>query len=325
MGCEVGEVILGLLAVAALVKVVVPPLMFRLGLLRLRVRVDDDPAGVRPRGEDPGFRERLEEFTALGFRPLGTTYETCWFITAYDWLWRSRPIRWVASPDGRTLVHFSRLIDDEPIRFSAVTILEGGELVRTTCPGTGPHQVPALENYHRVQLTGVDPAELLSRHQTEVAGFSAKRGRGVVAATLRDAAEVDAAIDRQILPRISQVNAEQIIKTTFGGPAAVTLLIRRVSEGTLAWSDVALAICIGAAVTEATVRFLVRGTHRKLVAATHVTKSGPPPIANVARVGEEPAPMPMPGMSRPARTALLWVTMIVSFAIFWQLLNHRGR
>jgi hypothetical protein len=35
--------------------------------------------------------------------------------------------------------------------------------------------------------------------------------------------------------------------------------------------------------------------------------------------------MPPARLSSPARTVLLWVTMVVSFVIFWQLVNHRGR
>src|SRR3954468_4059214 len=198
MGLDVGQVLLALLAVAALVKVVVPPLMFRMGLLRLRVRVDDDPASAEPRGDDPRYGQRFEQFEALGFRPLGTTYETCWFITPFDWLWRSRPIHWMTMPDQRTLASFHRLIDEEPVRFSAVTILEGGAMVRTTCPGTGRHQPPLLDSYRRVQLRGVDPTELVSRHQAEVAAFCAEQRRGVVAATLQHAADVEAALDRQI-------------------------------------------------------------------------------------------------------------------------------
>jgi len=96
-----------------------------------------------------------------------------------------------------------------------------------------------------VQLPGVDPTDLVSRHQAEVSAFGTARGRGVVAATLRSAADVEAALDRLILPRISHVNAEQIIKATFGGTALLTLAIRALSRGPLTWADFAIAICIG--------------------------------------------------------------------------------
>jgi hypothetical protein len=322
---DVGEVLLGLVAVAALVKIVVPPLMFRMGLLRLRIRVDDDPASAEPRGDDPSFRERFEQFRALGFRPLGTTYETCWFITPYDWLWRSRPIRWMAAPDGRTLASFHRLTAEEPLRFSAATILEGGAMVRTTCPGTGSHPMPVVEHYRRVQLTAVDPVDLVSRHQAEVAAFSTERGQGVVAATLRQAADTEAAIERLILPRLNQANAEQTIKVTFGGTAALTLLIRAFSRGTPAWSDFAIAILIGAAVCEATVRFVVRRNFRTLVAASHTASSGPPPVSDTGRDIGQPEPVAGGGLSKAARTALLWVSTVFFFVVFWQILNHRGR
>ena len=321
----VEQVVLALLALAALVKVVVPPLMFRLGLLRLRVWVDDDPVSAEPRGDDASYRERFEQFKALGFCPLGTTYETCWFITPYDWLWRSRPIRWMTIPDGRTLASFHRLSDDEPVRFSAVTILEGGAMVRTTCPGTGSAKMPLPENYRRVQLRGVDPTDLVSRHHDEVSAFGTERGRGVVAATLGHAADVEAALDRLILPRISQVNAEQTIMVTFGGTALMTLVSRALSRATLTWSDFAMAICIGAAVCEATVRFVVRAQFRTLVSAAHAVAPGPPPISTTGREGEEPEAAAGRSKMTTGRTALLWVTTVIFFVIFWQVLNHRMR
>jgi hypothetical protein len=289
--------------------------------------VDDDPVSAEPRGDNPRYRERFERFKALGFRPLGTTYETCWFITPFDWLWRSHPIHWMTTSDQRTLASFHRLIDEEPVRFSAVTILEGGAMVRTTCPGTGAHQMPLPDNYHRVQLTGVDPTELVSRHQAEVSAFSAEQGRGVVAATLQQAADVEAACDRFILPRISQVHAEQLIKTTFGGTGFLTLAIRGLSRGILTWADFAIAICIGAAVCEATVRFVVRAHFRTIVSATH-SASGPPPISNVGREDEEREAAARSSKMSTGRTALLWVSTVIFFVIFWQFwqtLNHRGR
>jgi hypothetical protein len=325
MGFEIGQVVLAVLAAAALLKVVVPPLMHRMGLIRLRVLVDDDPSSAEPRGEDASYRERFEQFKALGFRPLGTTYETCWFISAYDWFRRSRPVRWMATPDGRTLGCFHRLIDEEPVRFSAVTILEGGEMVRTTCPGArSVSEWPLPENYHRVDLTGVDPADLLSRHQAEVSAFSGKRGRGVVAATLQQAIDVETACERYIVPRISQVNAEQVIKVTFGGPLLLMLALLYLARGTVSWVELAIAICVGAAIYEATVRFAVRGNFRTAVAASHAASSGPPPIAKTEQQGEEPMPAPVAGgMSSTARTVLLWVTMIITFVVTWQVLNHR--
>jgi hypothetical protein len=324
---SVGQVALALLALAALMKVVVPPLMFRMGLLRLRVLVDNEPASAEPAPDDPSYRARFDQFTALGFRPIGTTYETCWFITAYDWLWRSHPIHWMTMPDGRTLASFTRLTDEEPIRFGAVTILEDGALVRTTCPGTGSAgQIPFLENYRRVQLRGVDPAELVSRHQAEVLAFAAERGRSVVAATLQQAADVEAALVRLILPRISQANPEQTIKVTFGGSALLTLVIRALSHGPLTWPDLAIAICIGAAICEATVRFVVRPQFRTAVSASHVVAPGPPPISKVPGEDEErQAAARRESLSSPARTALLWVSTVVFFVIFWQFLNHRPR
>jgi hypothetical protein len=321
----IGQVALALLALAALVKVVVPPMMFRMGLLRLRISVDNEPASAEPAPGDPSYRARFEQFAALGFRPIGTTYETCWFITPYDWLWRSHPIRWMTMPDGRTLASFHRLTDEEPIRFGAVTILEDGAMVRTTCPGAGsPGQLPVPENYRRVQLPGVDPAELVSRHQAEVLAFAAERGRGVVAATLQQAADVEAALDRLILPRISQANAEQTITATFGGAALLTLAIRGLGRGALTWPDFAIAICIGAAICEATVRFVVRAQFRTLAAASHAVTPGPPPISMVPGEDEErQAAAPRASLSSPGRTALLWVTTVVFFVIFWQFLNHR--
>jgi hypothetical protein len=45
--------------------------------------------------------------------------------------------RWLGAPDRRTFVELHRIILDEPVRFGAVTLVEGGGMVRTTCPGSG--------------------------------------------------------------------------------------------------------------------------------------------------------------------------------------------
>jgi hypothetical protein len=196
-------------------------------------------------------------------------------------------------------------------------------MVRTTCPGTGSAKMPLPENYRRVQLRGVDPTDLVLRHQAEVSAFGTERGRGVVAATLRHAADLEAALDRLILPRISHVNAEQTITVTFGGTALLTLAGRALSRGTLTWSDFAIAICIGAAVCEATVRFVVRVQFRTLVSASYSTASGPPPISKTGREGEEREAVARRSKLSTGRTALLWVTTVIFFVIFWQVLNHR--
>lgn len=267
-----------LVALLALIKIAVPPLAVSLGLMPLRIRADESPGRAEPRLDDADHRRRFEQFVELGFHPVGTTQEDCWFVSPFDWHKRF-PASWMRAPDGRTLASFHRLTDEEPIRFGVVTVLEGGALVRTTCPGTDG-QMPVHGDYHRVDLRGVEPAELLARHRERVAAISEGPGRAVVSATLREAASVEERLEGEIVRRIDHSSSSRIVQVSFGVPALVTLAVQGIAgHGSLGLSNAAFAICVGAAVSEWTVRSIVRPAFRKTVLESHERPPGPDPIS----------------------------------------------
>ncbi len=130
---------------------------------------------MEPRGDDPDYERRYRQFEALGFRPVGTTRETAWFMFPFHWRWRSRGSRWMRNDDGTMLVSFHRLIADEPLHFGALTLTSGEGLVRTTCPGAGVDSYPEV-NFGRFELRNVEPAELVEEHQRNVDAFCREQG-----------------------------------------------------------------------------------------------------------------------------------------------------
>src|SRR5262245_51887863 len=91
--------------------VLIPPIMYALGLMRLRCEVREDPARAESQAGDPDYERRYQQFRELGFLPAGITSESGWFISPFDWHWRTlQGSRWLVSADGRTFVSFHRLI-----------------------------------------------------------------------------------------------------------------------------------------------------------------------------------------------------------------------
>src|SRR5438094_3155299 len=90
--------------------VLTPVVMFALGLTRFRIRVTQEPTMAEPTSDDPDYERRYQQFRELGFVPVGTTIEICWFINPIKWYRQSlRPLRWLATADGRFLASFHRL------------------------------------------------------------------------------------------------------------------------------------------------------------------------------------------------------------------------
>jgi len=155
-----GDVVLYLIAALALVWVLVPLGAFGLAGARLRKELDRDPARAEPRADDPDHARRYHQFWELGFRPVGVTRETCWFMNATRWYWHALDwSRWMQRPDDGLLVSFHRLLADEPVRFGAVTLFDDGGLVRTTCPGVRSGVRQDTERSLRVELKNVEPAD----------------------------------------------------------------------------------------------------------------------------------------------------------------------
>ena len=186
-------------AALGLAWMLVPLLMVSIGWRPVRVTVTEDPLGVEPGSGDPSYRLRFSQLVAAGFRPLGTTVETCWFNTPLRWQRQSlQGERWLASADRRTFVALHRIVLDEPVRFGAVTLLEGGGMVQTTCPGAGLSGDVGLR-CRRNEVQNVDAVDLLRRHRNNVEDFCRQRDLCAREATLRDVAAEQATCTRLTL------------------------------------------------------------------------------------------------------------------------------
>src|SRR5262249_39563649 len=99
LAASMSEFVLAAVAAGALVWIVVPVVLFSLGLTRLRNSVRPDPADAEPRADDPDYERRFRQFAELGFRPVGSSRESCWFMNPGKWYWRSfARSRWMAMP-----------------------------------------------------------------------------------------------------------------------------------------------------------------------------------------------------------------------------------
>ena len=191
--------ILCVAAVLGLIWMLVPLLMVSIGWRPVRVEVVEDPITVEPGPGDPSYRLRFTQLAAAGFKPLGTTTETCWFNTPLRWQRQSlQGERWLASADARTFVALHRIVLEEPVRFGAVTLLEGGGMVQTACPGAGLSG-DVGPRYRRAEVQNVDAVDLLGRHRKNVEEFCRERNLVAREATLRDLAVEDTACTRLTL------------------------------------------------------------------------------------------------------------------------------
>jgi hypothetical protein len=226
--------------------VLTPMVMFALGLTRFRILVSEEPSAAEPTNDDPDYERRYRQFRELGFLPIGTTIETCWFSNPIKWYRQSlRPLRWLATPDGRFLASFHRLLPTEPVRFGIVTLLSDSGMVRTTCPGVGKDRLEG--NRLRIEVSRVEPAELFARHQEHVAAFSQSRGLAVKQATLPAAAALEEVHTRHLLPKLG-VTLYRIPFSFFVLPTLVAVAVAaRFGLPRGDWHTWAGAACVGTA------------------------------------------------------------------------------
>jgi hypothetical protein len=228
------------IAVAAAIWIVVPAVAYSMGWTTLRSRAVRDRAAVEPKGADPDYERRYRQFEALGFQPVGTSRETCWFINNHKWYWKSRGTRWMTMPDGKMLVSFHRMLGDEPVRFGVVTVFERGGLVRTTCPGAGATH--DSDTYLRVEFPSIEPEDLIAKHKEHVEAFSRRRGRAVAAASFEEAVAEDTAQDRKL------ISAQP--RRGIGRPllfvALPALVASRIPLLGSVWHRTAIGVCAGA-------------------------------------------------------------------------------
>lgn len=204
-----------LLMAAAIVGglyVLIPPLMFALGLTRVRIEAHLRPDEAQPLGDDPDYAKRYQEFAALGFTPVGTTVEHVWFLNPLRWYRKShQPLRWMISREGPFLASFHRLIPDEPVRFSVATLTSDGGKVRTTCPGAGASRLDG--NSLTVVMKNVTPAELLANHSRQLEEFCRQRNVQACPPALSDMAAAE------------ERSTKLVLRKLWGGPKYLLFLV----------------------------------------------------------------------------------------------------
>ncbi len=236
------SVLLSVIAALAAAAILLPPLLFKLASPRLAERVDADPALARPRSGDDDAEKRYGQFTALGFRPFGRTIESCWFMSPIKLYWRSlEGERWLASENRRTFVSFHRLLREEPVRFSVVSYFDGRGVLRSACPGAGLLSDEA-NAFWRTEDRGVEPEQLLDRHQRDLEALHARRGLEPRAMTLTEIAEAERIHGRRVITKAGEVSYG-LIHVYFVAP---TVLLSLYSFVTSTPHDMATVICIGA-------------------------------------------------------------------------------
>jgi hypothetical protein len=183
-------------ALAAAVWILVPAIAHAFGATDVQTTVRPDPG---PPADHPAFEPRMHQLAALGFRAAGQTMERIWFLTSMHWRWRPyEDTRWLVGPDERTYVTLYRMLAEEPVRISAVTMFEDGGLVRTSCPG-GAAKLLSRPNYWHADLRGAAADALLTKHQEQVDAYARERGTSVKAATIAEISAVDDVFSRSIL------------------------------------------------------------------------------------------------------------------------------
>jgi hypothetical protein len=242
---SLAEITLAVAAGLALVWVLLPSCVYALRLTEVQSRVWDDPARAEPTGADADYARRFAEFTALGFRPVGATFESAWFFNPLHWRWRgTEPERWLAHPSGHTFASFHRLMPTEPLRFSVVTFLETGGRVRTTCPGTG-FPSPAQPGSLVTELTQVEPAGLWAAHQKLADEYCASGDLSPKPLTFPEAIRAALALDRRLLRSLDQSNTRAFIFLSFVLPSLLAAVVLGFVRHGLGWRAAALGVCAG--------------------------------------------------------------------------------
>ena len=261
------EVVVRGAAVVLAAWVLVPVIMHALGLMGLRADIDAEPARAEPMAGDPDYERRFQQFAQLGFRPIGVSRETGWFITPFDWRWRSLGCSWMQSADDRTLVSFHRLIPEEPVRFGAFTLFEGDAMVRTVCPGAGiEHE---NQEGRRVEMRNVDPATLLAAHDNHVDAFGRDRGITATTATLAALIAVDVEQDRRLLlERRHRSGGNGLAMWFFGLPTVAAFALLARSGGSF-WHHLAVATCVGGGLFVLMRTVVLKAAHRQSVLRSH--------------------------------------------------------
>jgi hypothetical protein len=254
--------LLWVIAVAASIWILVPPVMYALGFTRIHTEVDEDPARAEPRGDDLTYERWFKQLQALGYRPIGRSVEKVRFFTPVHWRWRSLGSRWMVSPDRTTFVSFYRVVSNSPLRFSAETIFEGGGALGTVSTDSRLDFDPG-GNFRRIELgASIEPADLVEKHQEYVEWFCRERRLTVKRGAFREVVAETTELARRVLPKTG-IRGLYAIVAIFLLPAWGALRIQQHEHAPL-WFHPAVGICF-AAWLFATARWLVLPSRTRLV------------------------------------------------------------
>jgi hypothetical protein len=239
-----GALVLGLgwiLALVVALWILGPIVGFFVARSPLEVDVHPEPPLARPYAEDTDGVRRYQALVDLGFRPIGWTSQHGRFPSPVHWAWRElQGERWLASPDDRTFVSLSRVEEDEPVRFGALTLFEGGGSWSTQSRGGATPKLERFEDHGRDELRGVSLEELLATHAVRAAEFSRARGRAIKEATLPEVAAASLAHSRA---RLAAMHPAYFLAAPLLGFVLLAAFFAARAMPTADRADPALPIC----------------------------------------------------------------------------------
>jgi hypothetical protein len=233
---------------------VIPPVLCRLGLTRLRFDADDSPGAADPTGDDLEAERLFRQLWDLGFRPAGVVTEHAWFLP-HEWHKAFR-VRFLATPKGDCFAGLYRLDGTEGIRLALHTPVSNGGLVMTVTPGAGLQTLDG--RFLRTELPGAVPAELLARHQENVEHFVRTNGLSVERETLAGLAARSEEYDRRQDDTMSHHGALPFLVTCFGAPSVLATMAWLAFDTNMDFFRwVPLALCLGTAVYAVVVKAII--------------------------------------------------------------------
>lgn len=244
---------LWVVAVAAAVWILVPAIAFafRIGGVRTAILPEVGPPAVV--GGDPVYGPPWSELVALGFREVGRTVESARFPFPTHWRWQQfETTHWLVSPDGHTYATLYRLVPDEPVRMSCLTLFDDGTIFRTSCPGV-MGTIQQFAKYRRLDVRGRTAGELVGEHRRQLDTFAQDHEVNPRAVTLTDIIAATNAVEWPLMRKMA-ASSFGIVATFV--PAVI--LVLPLSRGQMSSRELALGVCILAG-CYATVRWLIHG------------------------------------------------------------------
>jgi hypothetical protein len=203
LASSVVSAVLWAVALAATVWILVPAIAFALGVGGYRTDVLPDVGPPAVPGGDAELDPMLRGLAALGFRAAGRTLTTGRFTSPALWRWRQLGTTlWLVDPDRRTYATLYRLVPDEPMRISLITMFDDGGFARTSCPGVAAKD-HWRSDYRRQDLRGAGADEIVARHQEQVDTYARERGTGPRAVTIAELTAAENAAERPLVRKLA--------------------------------------------------------------------------------------------------------------------------